>query len=111
METMTVTGVSSKELSCELLYEGYIPKVECTNYWDSHGKRVEYDPTLHKFSEPKKFEIWKVLGETKYATIDYVHQWEYWELYIEGERLDVGEIMSYKVLKTKLKLDCCIGAG
>ena len=111
MEVKTITGITSRELSRELLCEGYIPKVECTNYWDSHGKRVEYEPTQHKFDSPKKFEIWKVLGETSYSTLDYVHQWEYWHLYIDGEKLDVGEIMSYKVLKTKIKLDVCVGAG
>jgi hypothetical protein len=111
METKTTTGVTSRELSRELLYEGYTAKVECKNYWDSHGKRVEYEPTQHKFDSPKKFEIWKVCGETSYSTFDYVHQWEYWHLYIDGKKLDVGEIMSYKALKTKLKLDCCVGAG
>jgi hypothetical protein len=40
-----------------------------------------------------------------------VHQWEYWHLYIDGKELEVGEIMSYKVLKTKIKLDCCVGCG
>lgn len=111
METKTITGITSRELSRELLCEGYIPKVECTNYWDAHGKRIEYAPTQHKFDSPKKFEIWKVRGETAYSTLDYVHQWEYWHLYIDGKELDVGEIMSYKILKTKIKLDCCVGAG
>ena len=111
METMTVTGVSSKELSRELLCEGYTAKVECTNFWDAHGKRIEYAMTQHKFDRQKKFEIWKVICETHYSTIEYVHQWEMWDLYIDGKKLDVGEIMSYKILKTKLKLDCCVGAG
>lgn len=111
METMTVTGITSRELSRELLCEGYTSKVDCTNFWDAHGKRIECEPTQHKFDRQKKFEIWKVVGETHYPNIDYVHQWEDWKLYIDGERLDVGELMSYRALKTKLKLDCCVGAG
>lgn len=111
METMTITGISSRDLTRELLCEGYTTKVDCTNFWDSHGKRIEYAPTQYKFDRQKKFEIWKVTGETTYSTIDYVHQWEYWKLYINGEQLDVGEIMSYKILKTKIKLDVCVGAG
>lgn len=111
METMTITGVSSRELSRELLCEGYTSKVDCTNFWDAHGERIEQALTRYNFDSPKKFEIWKVIGETHYSTINYVHQWEYWHLYIEGKELDVGEIMSYKVLKTKIKLDCCVGAG
>ncbi len=111
METMTITGISSKELSRELLCEGYTTKVECTNFWDSHGKRLECAPTQYKFDFTKKFEIWKVTGETSYSTLEYTHQWEYWKLYVDGKELDVGEIMSYKILKTKIKLDVCVGAG
>lgn len=111
METMTITGISSKELSRELLCEGYTAKVECTNFWDSHGKRLECAPTQYKFDFTKKFEIWKVTGETSYSTLEYTHQWEYWKLYIDGKELNVGEIMSYRILKTKIKLDVCVGAG
>ncbi len=110
METMTI-DLKTTELSRELLCEGYTRKVECTNYWDSHGKRVEYAPTQCKFDREKKFEIWKVVSEVFYSGLNYTHQFEYWYLYIEGKKLDVGEIMSYKVLKTKIKLDCCVGAG
>ena len=111
MTEHTITGVSSRELGRKLICEGYTPKVECKNYWDSHGKRVDYADTQHKFDRLKKFEIYEVTGETSYSTINFTHQWTYWELFIEGQKLDVGEITSYKVLKTKLKLDCCIGAG
>ena len=106
-----VTGISSRELSRELLCEGYTAKVDCTNFWDAHGKRIAYPPAQYKFDSPKKFEIWKVVGETSYTTINRTHQWEYWQLYIDGKYFDTGEIMSYRVLKTKLKLDCCVGAG
>ena len=92
-------------------YEGYTKKIECTNYWDSHGKRVEYDPTEYKFDCEKKYEIWKVISETFYPAINYTYQYEDWKLYIDGARLDLGEITSYRALKTKLKLDVCVGAG
>ena len=107
----TITGITSRDLTRELLCEGYTTKVDCTNFWDSHGKRIECAPTQYKFDHQKKFEIWKVIGETHYSTLDYVHQWEYWKFYIDGEQLDVGEIMSYRILKTKIKLDVCVGAG
>ena len=109
--TTGTLDIKTKELSRELLCEGYTKKVECTNFWDSHGKRVEYAPTQHKFDREKKFEIWKVISETFYPAIDYTYKYEDWKLYIEGELLDIGEMMSYKALKTKLKLDCCVGAG
>jgi hypothetical protein len=107
----TITGITTKEISREKLCEGVTQKVECKNFWDSHGKRVEYAPTQHQFDHQKKFEIWKVIGETSYSSIDFVHQWEYWNIYIDGRLLEVGEIVGYRILKTKVKLDCCIGAG
>ncbi len=112
METKTL-DITTKELSRELLYEGYTKKVECKNYWDSHGKRVEYAPTQYKFDSEKKFEIWCVKRETFYPAINYTTQSEDWYIYIDGEPLDpnLGWIMEYKHLKTKLKLDCCVGCG
>lgn len=110
METVTL-DITSKELSRELLVEGFTKKVECKNYWDSHGKRVEYAPTMHNFDKPKKFEIFKIITETYYPAIDYTYKAEWWKLYVDGEYFDLGEITGYKVLKTRLKLDVCVGAG
>ena len=102
--------LKTKELSRELLTEGFTKKIDCTNYWDSHGKKVDWEPTQHKFDFEKKFEIYRVMTETEYP-YSGTHVSEDWELYVEGKKLSVGEIMSYQVLKTKLKLTCCIGAG
>lgn len=112
METKNVTlDITTKELSRKLLYEGYTKKIECKNYWDSHGKRVEWDPTQHKFDCEKKFEIWEVETETYYPGIDYTQTCTNWYLFVEGEKLDIGWLMEYNHLKTKLKLDCCVGCG
>lgn len=107
------TVVTTKELSRKLLYEGYTRKVECKNYWDSHGKRVEYAPTQYKFDCEKKFELWEVVTETHYPMINHTQTFTSWILRVEGEPLDpnLGWIMGYNHLKTKLKLDCCIGCG
>ena len=113
METSVKLDITTKELSRTLLYEGYTKKIECKNYWDSHGKRVEWDPTQYKFDSEKKFEIWEITRETYYPGIDYIHTSTYWKLLVEGEKLDpnLGWIMEYDHLKTKLKLDCCVGCG
>lgn len=112
MEIKNVTlDIKTKEISRELLVEGYTKKVECKNYWDAHGKRIEYAPTMHTFDCEKKFEIYKVITETFYPSLDYTHNAEWWKLYVDGEYFDLGELMGYNVLKTKLKLDVCIGAG
>ena len=112
METVTL-DITTKEISRKLLYEGFTKKVECKNFWDSHGTRVEYAPTQYKFDREKKFEIWEVETETYYPAIDYTQTTTDWRLLVEGEKLDLnlGWIMEYDHLKTKLKLDCCVGCG
>lgn len=112
METGTL-DITTKEISRKLLHEGYTKKVDCKNYWDSHGKRVEHAPSQYKFDREKKFEIWEVVTETYYPAIDITQTYTDWYLKVEGKELDpdLGWIMSYNHLKTKLKLDCCIGTG
>ena len=110
MEAVTL-DITTKELSRKLLYEGYTKKIECKNYWDSHGKRAEWDPTQYKFDTEKKFEILEVVSETYYPAIDYTQTCTSWYLFVDGEKLDTGWITGYNHLKTKLKLDCCVGTG
>ncbi len=100
-----------KLIERELLVEGFTKKVECKNYWDSHGKRLDQADTQHKFDCEKKFEIYKEVYEYYFDFVP-TQTWEFWNLYIDGQKVeDLGEITSYHVLKTKLKLDCCVGAG
>ena len=102
--------IKSRELSRTLLTCGATKKIDCTRYWDSHGKRVKYEPKQYKFDEPKKFELIKVVREEEFPYTG-THVSEFWYLYVDGQKYDIGEIMSYQVLKTKLKLDICVGAG
>jgi hypothetical protein len=100
-----------KLITRELLVEGFTKKVECKNYWDSHGKRLDQADTQLKFDCEKKFEIYKEVYEYYFDFIP-TQEWEFWNLYIDGQKVeDLGEITSYHALKTKLKLDCCVGAG
>ena len=102
METVKL-DITTKEISRTLIYEGYTKKVDCTNYWDSHGTRVEYAPTQYKFDSEKKFEIWEVVTETHYPAIGLTQQYTDWRLLVEGDKLDpdMGWIMAYDHLKTQ----------
>ena len=113
METVNTTCITSKEISRTLLHEGFTKKVECKNYWDSHGTRVECTPTQYKFDQEKKFEIWEVVIETHYPFINRTQTSTDWRLVVEGKPLDpnLGWVVGYDHLKTKLKLDCCVGCG
>jgi hypothetical protein len=107
---METIKCDTRELSRKLLTTGYTKRIDCTRYWDAHGKKSEWEPEQYKFNEPKKFEIVSVVTEWlfKYSA---PHTTEWWYLYVDGQELSVGEIMKYEVLKTKLKLTCCIGSG
>lgn len=112
METVKL-DITTKEIGRKLLHEGYTKKVECKNYWDSHGTRVEHATTQYRFDREKKFEIWEVETETFYPSLNMSQKYTDWRLLVEGEKLDpdMGWVMGYDHLKTKLKLDCCIGCG
>jgi hypothetical protein len=105
--------ITTKEVSRKLLHEGYTKKIECKNYWDSHGKRVDYATSQYKFDREKKFEIWEVVTETHYSSINHTQTYTDWRLVVEGKPLDpnLGWVVGYDHLKTKLKLDCCVGCG
>jgi hypothetical protein len=109
METIKF-DFETKELSRNLLTTGYTKKIDCIRYWDAHGEKSEWEPEQYNFDEPKKFEIVSVVTVWlfKYSA---PHTTEWWYLYVDGQELSVGEIMKYEVLKTKLKLTCCIGSG
>ncbi len=109
MEHKTI-DLDIKTISRELVCEGFTKKVECKNYWDSHGTKVWQADTQHAFDFPKKFELYREVREYNF---EYVPKqtFEFLFLYIEGKLLDVGEITEFRELKTKVKLQCCIGAG
>lgn len=100
------------EISKVLVREGYTKRVDCRAYWDAHGKVIPWEGSkVFKYPELKKFELYRVkqLWESEYIK---PYEAELLHLYIDGVRLiDIGEITCVEELKTKLKLDCCVGAG
>ena len=105
--------ITTKEIFRMLRLEGFTKKVECKNYWDSHGTRIECAPTQYAFDREKKFEIWEVVTETYCPSTNCTQTCTDLELVVEDRPLDpdLGRIMGYDHLKTKLKLDCCMGCG
>jgi hypothetical protein len=112
METLKL-DITTKELSRSLIYAGYTKKIDCKNFWDSHGTKVPYAPTQYQFDREKNFEIWEVVTETHYPGINFTQTTVDWLLLVEGKKLDpnLGWIERFTHLKTKLKLECCVGCG
>ena len=100
------------ELSRTHAYECYAKRIDVNAYWDSHGKAIPWDGSqVLKYPEPKKLDLYRVKHRIE---TDNVKPYEYedLELFIDGERLKgIGQITCFKELKTKVHLDCCVGAG
>lgn len=100
------------EISRELVYQCYANRIDTRAYWDSHGKAIPWDGSqIFKYDRRKKVDIYRV---EKRLESEYIKPYEFTELelFIDGERLTgIGEITCFEELKTKVKLDCCVGAG
>ena len=100
------------EISRELVQIGYTKRVDVKSYWDAHGKAIPWEKDqIFKYPELKGYKLYRV---QKKMESEYIQPYEFeeLELFIEGERLrDIGQITCFQALKTKLKLDCCVGAG
>ena len=100
------------ELSRAKVYECEAKRIDINAYWDSHGKAIPWEGShVWKYPEAKHLELYRVHHRIE---SDYVRPYEYeeLELFIDGERLkEVGQITCFKELKTKVRLDCCVGAG
>lgn len=100
-----------KEFSRELLYEGYTKKIEASKYWNSHGHRSDWGKEEITFDKPKKIQVIEVKGETYIKDLDYTEDWTKWIILVDGEELKIGWPTSYHALKTKFKVDFCMGTG
>lgn len=93
--------------SIKTLWSGTVQKIEIKKFWDSHGCKVDYGTETRIGGE---VEIKQVIQTWEFMSGP--QDFEFWELYINGEVAeDVSEVMSYRVLKTKLALTSCIGHG
>ena len=101
-----------KVISRELVQEGYTKRFDIRYYWDSHGKTLWNfkEPETWKYSEPVKYEVYHEVREY-YFDFCPTQTWEFLFLYINSEKIDVGEITFIEYLKTKVKIESCVGAG
>lgn len=100
------------ELSRTLERSGFTKRIDVKSYWDSHGKAIPWDgDKIFKFSAPKEYQLYRV---QKRLESEFMSPLEFTELelFLDGTRLgDIGQITCFEALKTKVKLDCCVGAG
>ena len=100
------------EISRELVYQYYASRIDTKAYWDSHGKAIPWEGSqTFKYDRRKKLDLYRV---EKRIESEYIKPYEFeeLELFVDGERLtDIGQITQFRELKTKVVLDCCVGAG
>ena len=93
--------------STETLYKGTTPKIQINKYWDSHGTKIDWGTETIPGGE---VEIKKVITTWEFSSGP--QDFEYWHLYLNGVRVENrGDVVGYRVLKTKMVLTNCIGAG
>jgi len=100
-----------KILNTKTLIKGTTKKIEVNKYWDSHGTEVDWGQDTVNYDSEKTFEIISHDVEFSSEYIDPVI-FEEWEILVDGKRFDHEfELTGYKLLKTKLVLHACVGAG
>ena len=101
-----------KVISRELVQAGSTKRFDIRYYWDSHGKTIWdfKEPETRKYPDPVKYEVYREVREY-YFDFCPTQTWEFLFLYINGEKIDVGEITFIESLKTKVKIESCVGAG
>jgi hypothetical protein len=109
---MEFTGVKVTETFRECVYQCYANRIDTKAYWDSHGKHIPWEGSqVFKYDRRKKIELYRVQKRMEFEHIK-PYEFEELELFVDGERLrDIGQITQFEELKTKVKLDCCVGAG
>lgn len=78
-------------------------KVEVKRYWNSHGNKVDWGTEI--LTDVKSMKI------TEHSYDCYGVHVVFWNLEINGKDAELGDIDCYEVLKTKIKLTACVGAG
>lgn len=108
---MSEFKVETRVVSKETIAECIAKKIECRNYWDSHGRKVPYDPSVIEFDTPRKIELVEKVIEYVFPNAPS-HTSTFWYLFADGEDLNIqGDVMRFKPFKTKLKVEVCVGTG
>ena len=110
METHTIK-LDTEVLGTKTLFKGKTKKIEVNKYYDLDGTVINEGKDVIDYPNEAEFEI--IEKKVKY-------NWEFmepsiferWELKVNGMRILTDlELTGYRVLKTKVVLQGCTGAG
>lgn len=111
METITDLGCRNEELGRRTVLTTHTKRLDCWKYWNAHGVLHDWGTDIIKFPELRELNVVEVSMRMHFSMLpsyDYTRL----ELYANGERIkDLGEVTEVKILKTKVKLQSCIGSG
>lgn len=104
-------SIKTEIISSETLYKGSTKSIEINKFYDFHGESIDEGQDTLTFDKPVDFEIKKEMVRWHFEYGDPT-DFENWTLFINGKekKLQV-EIVGYKVLKNRLILSGCVGAG
>lgn len=90
--------------------------ISASFYWDAHGRKIPWEGPNGKKSmrlKGKNIEMRRVYKVEKWEYLPKPIETEMWHLYVDGKKVDMGEITSYNISsdRTAVKLKSCMGAG
>lgn len=85
-------------------------------YWDVHGRKIPWEGPNGKRSmqiKGKNIEMRRIYQVEKWEYVPTNVEIEMWDLYVDGKKVDMGEITSCIISQDKrvIKLKSCMGFG
>lgn len=97
-------------LNTKLLYEGVTQNILVNKFYDYHGQKIDQGHDTIQLKNSTKFKIVErnLRHHMSFSTFDTT----VWDLILNGKTKNLNaDIVGYKVLKDKLVLSACVGAG
>jgi hypothetical protein len=99
------------EVTRRLVYQCEAEQIDVTAYWNHQGEFIPSGGSqVYKFPKPLAVQLYAVEKSLEEA-VDGIQNYKEFDLYVDEEHFEIiGQIINFKDLKTKIQLDCCVGA-
>ena len=108
---METIKLDTKLISSKILFSGKTKQIELNKYYDLDGMIIDDGTDIINYENETQFEIIekKIKYDWGYGSQEII---DCWEIKVNGKKIykDI-ELTAYKVLKNKLVLSGCSGAG
>lgn len=102
-----------RELSSKTIVDRDFKGATITWYWDSHGHKVKWDWNGKNSKSWSNCHV-RIVEREMAQKFEHIPEYHYtvWDLYINGTKIDMGEIASYSWgASQRITIRSCAGAG